>query len=834
MKLNTVLGIATLAAIVAADPDFGLSKWNLNDLKQFLRDRKIDVTDDTTGEELTQLANKEFHKLQNYDKVAVDVNDKSQQHILQLATDPHASINTVLPYHNWDYLFLSQESGQTVKDWIFDSWSYNSLKDFLKKNKIKVKKNTSKQDLVDLAKQKYDEIAKKYEVSGNYPGDWLYQSWSVDDLKSWLTSFDLSFDASEAKESLLEKVKENNYVASLTSSDSKKSLLDSLNLFDKPIFESSGHIKKDFYETWTYSQLREWLYVHGIIDTKPGVYVEELNSEKLKKLVLANEKYLVQDIKSWLDEAKKSANPLLEKAPKAAKNSFDNIINNTFLVGIENWTKEKLREFLKVRDVKASQFLTKNQLIELVRKHKDTPVLPKEASNSYSWLVDNLSTDKLKNWLSEQGQNVEGTREDLVSGISQYLTSTSAPRNSFKSQVKNYKPDLDQYKQWLKKNRKEAESLSEEAILSTYKVVNQYFDLASEVLSNKYKDAQYSVDDALNEVQKASYEYSLEFLNDYEKNKDSVNEYLESSKIAASDFSTNVANALVKKYQYTKDQAEDALSTSQDHFFGVVNYVQNLFHKNKPVVEKSAAEAYQAGTDYANQAGEAGSQYASQAREHAQSAYEAGSQYASQAGDTAQSVYTEGSKYASEASKSAQSAYDEYKPVVESKAEEINLAVSENYESATPVIKSKYSEASDAAESAYKEYKPVVEDNAQAAYEAAKEYSNLAGEKAQQAYAESKPVAQLAWNYLVDTYNNADLKAYLQSFGFDHDWLSGLSRYQLVRLAREQSHLFYGNSRTKWDKSIVDVLKDSGDDLQKFLRIKHEPTYWERITGLFA
>ena len=94
------------------------------------------------------------------------------------------------------------------------------------------------------------------------------------------------------------------------------------------------------------------------------------------------------------------------------------MINDTFFVGINNWSKDKLREFLDVRKVPYSIFTTKHQLIKLVQKHKFDPV----HVETYAWIVDDVSTDSIKQWLIEQGENVEGTRKDIVSAFQNNLS----------------------------------------------------------------------------------------------------------------------------------------------------------------------------------------------------------------------------------------------------------------------------------------------------------------------------------------------------------------------------------------------------------------------------
>lgn len=90
------------------------------------------------------------------------------------------------------------------------------------------------------------------------------------------------------------------------------------------------------------------------------------------------------------------------------------MINDTFFVGIENWSKDKLREFLNVRKVPYSIFTTRKQLVELVKEHRGDPI----HVEADAYIIDNdISTNSIKEWLREQGQNVDGSRQDLIAAF---------------------------------------------------------------------------------------------------------------------------------------------------------------------------------------------------------------------------------------------------------------------------------------------------------------------------------------------------------------------------------------------------------------------------------
>jgi len=85
---------------------------------------------------------------------------------------------------------LPTERWGDVKSWVFDTWSDSQIRQFLEYHNIVAPTPlTTREKLVQAAKDNYNEIAKRFgeEEDGSfYPGDWLYASWSDSELRSWL------------------------------------------------------------------------------------------------------------------------------------------------------------------------------------------------------------------------------------------------------------------------------------------------------------------------------------------------------------------------------------------------------------------------------------------------------------------------------------------------------------------------------------------------------------------------------------------------------------------------------------------------------------------------
>lgn len=811
MKVWHIIVLFSLGAFAA---DF--STFKENDIKQFLHDRKID-TSDRSYEELTKLADEEWAKLKGLRsdrKITVDVGDGNQQQILTLATDPNADLGDIFP-HNWDYLTNDKTPYKQVKDWVFESWTADNLKSYLDSNKVKYGRKSTKQDLIDKAKESWDKVVKQFDVSGSYAGDWLYLSWSLDGIKGWLQEHEVQFDPKASKDELLSLVKDNSYLASLSSIDNRNSLLDLFNLPNLNIFDG-GSIKADFIDSWSYSQLREWLYYHGLVSEKPGVNSDKLSIDKLKKLAKSNVKYLESDVNSWIASTKDAADPYLSKKPKDWKASLDGVINSSFLVGIDNWSKERLKQFLRARNVRFSLFSTKRQLIELVKSSKDLPV---KESSSPNWFFESWSTDSLRDWLKEKGQQVEGSRDDLINGVSNYYKNFQFTDNSLQSEIKNYKPDFDDFKYKLDKKYGKNKAKSDATILAAFLIASAYYNTASKSLGEKYGENKFELEQALQDVQDSAFDYTVKLVDGAKGAELKVKDHADAVSKAATDYANTLSTKLIESYKNVQNAAEETYESTTGYAQYLADLVKGKFHAHKPKADTYAKEA---GKQY-DQATKKAGEHVNKAGEHIDYATKKAGEHYEYAAQKVGEHYDYAAQKAGEAAEKAGEHYD----YAAQKAGEAAKKAGEHYDN-----------AASNAQSAYSEYKPGVEnaarksyENVKESYENAKEYVGSTNDAVQSAYAEYKPQVENSiknsYNYLVKAYTNADLKAYLGLFGFSVDFLNSLNRGQLIKLSEEQSKIFFGQ-KSKWDKSISEVISDGASQVQGT-----GASLWRRITSVF-
>ena len=801
MRLFSLIVFSLAANILGHSID--LSSWSHKDVTQFLNDRKVDYDESNKYDELVTLAQKELDKLKDHDKIVIDVNGKQNQHLLETAVDPGASLQDELPFHNWDYMFLRDKTGNPIEiqDWVFESWTMDALKKFAKYNHVKMHgKDLSKDEIIKQIKSNFESICKHNKVSGNYPGDWLYSSWNVDDLKNWLRTFDIDFDPKESKESLIDKVRQVNFFASSFYTDSKNSLFESLHLLEKSVFDTAGQLKADFYDSWSYPQLRELLFYNGILGVKPDEYREDLTLEKLKEYVSNYESSLSAGIKRWLESARKQADSFINKG----NSKFDPASGN-FALGISSWSKQRLQEFLKARDIEFGKFATRSKLIELVEKNKDAPILGSK-NFSVSWLGGTPSVDTLKNWFVETGQNIQGSGQQFVSSIQDYISQISP--ETYASQSKLYKPDLEQFKRYLsndaKINNREWKKWNDQAVESAYKIAAEYYDEASKSVGSAYDQSVDSIDDTLQDIQNAAFEYSNKFLDGYDKNKNDLNAQIEMSKAAALEWADSFVSTINDKIEKNSEPVISTTKTAYSRFWSFLQKVKNFILYRKAFVDDKLEE------------------YAS----HLQQGYEDQKKSAEDVISYHKSQGEKGVRYGKEKINTATEVAADVLDNVGSQYSEINRNVRSNAKDGADAVKSAKEDAQsyvaemvDSGGKSYDQYKKTAD-------KVVKQVRNNVAEQGDDIYSSFSK----GWYNFLDVFTNVDLISYLQSFGFDHDWLVTLNRRELKILAKEQSKVFYGE-KPVWDKSFKDFLTDTSRNVQYRLGLA-KPSYWERFKTL--
>ncbi|KAK5017039.1 hypothetical protein LTR39_001763 [Cryomyces antarcticus] len=151
----------------------------------------------------------------------------------------------------------ASNSYDSVKDWIFDTWSESQLKAFLDYHGVPNPSPRTRDSLLKSARENYQSAANKIGETAAYPGDWLYESWSESDLKAWLDERGVPVPQGNSRNKLIASVRRNarlsgNKLASATDAAAASASSATQALSDKLL------------DSWSDSQIKEWADKNGI------------------------------------------------------------------------------------------------------------------------------------------------------------------------------------------------------------------------------------------------------------------------------------------------------------------------------------------------------------------------------------------------------------------------------------------------------------------------------------------------------------------------------------------------------------------------------------------
>ena len=160
-----------------------------------------------------------------------------------------------------------------VKDWIFDtyviqticsrakltfcSWSDSQLKAFADKHGIPVPQPRQRDSLLAAVRDNYQSAAEKAKETANYPGDWLYASWSDSDLKAWFDERGYTVPQPSTRDSMIAALRRQSRLASIQSQDAYASV-------SSAVANAQQSLSDALLDSWSDSQIKEWADKNGI------------------------------------------------------------------------------------------------------------------------------------------------------------------------------------------------------------------------------------------------------------------------------------------------------------------------------------------------------------------------------------------------------------------------------------------------------------------------------------------------------------------------------------------------------------------------------------------
>ncbi|KAF2738119.1 hypothetical protein EJ04DRAFT_574092 [Polyplosphaeria fusca] len=144
-----------------------------------------------------------------------------------------------------------------IKDWIFDTWTDSELKAFADKHGIPVPQPRQRDSLLKAVRENYQSTANKLSEYYNYPGDWVYASWSDSELKAWLDERGYPVPQPSSRDKLVASVRRNSRLASLNMHAAYDSVASSAAAAQQSLSDA-------LLDSWSDSQIKEWADKNGI------------------------------------------------------------------------------------------------------------------------------------------------------------------------------------------------------------------------------------------------------------------------------------------------------------------------------------------------------------------------------------------------------------------------------------------------------------------------------------------------------------------------------------------------------------------------------------------
>ena len=289
------------------------------------------------------------------------------------------------------------------------------------------------------ARQNYDSIAKKAGEYAQYPGDWLYHSWSESDLKEFLDARGLPAPQPSTRDKLIASVRRNARLASLNSqsilSSASKSAASATDAAAKSASSAQESLSDALFESWSDSEFKAFFDRNGIPVPQGSKRNEMIAlARKNKARLTGNEaSSLSGSAASAYGAATSGAGNQYAKATDnaelAADDAFDSAANT--------WSESRLKAYLDSRGVPVPQSGKRDELLASVRLNRH------KASTGWSaWTFDTWTAENLQKYLDTQGKKAkkgaQANRDELVKQAQDsYATASKKGGNQYAS-VTNY------------------------------------------------------------------------------------------------------------------------------------------------------------------------------------------------------------------------------------------------------------------------------------------------------------------------------------------------------------------------------------------------------------
>ena len=256
-----------------------------------------------------------------------------------------------------------------------NSWTESQLKAFCDKHGIPAPQPRKRDELLTAVRSNYETVAKKIKEASNYPGDWLYSTWSESELKQFLDERGVPVPQPSSRDKLIAAVRRNSRQASLSMKSAQAAANSKLESVQDTLFDA-----------YSDSQLKEVLDKNGIPAPQGSTRNELVKIARRHRAQLFGDT-AASTASSAYGAATSRAGNEYAKATDGATLSTE----QAFDQAAGTWSDSRLKAFLDARGIPAPQNSKKDELLAKVRLNKH------KATTGYSiWTFDTWTTDNLK------------------------------------------------------------------------------------------------------------------------------------------------------------------------------------------------------------------------------------------------------------------------------------------------------------------------------------------------------------------------------------------------------------------------------------------------------
>lgn len=292
----------------------------------------------------------------------------------------------------------------------YNKWDTAKLSNYLKVKGVETKESAeeTRESLLARVKNSWYESEDKTQAAYANVKDWILDTWTDSQLKAFCDRHGIPVPQPRKRDTLLQKVRENYETVAQKAG------------------EAAAYPGNWLYESWTESELKEWLDTHGFPAPQPTT------RDKLIASVRRNSRLAYLQMQEQTESSKKSAQ-------QAYATLTDKLI--------DSWSESQLKEFCDKNGINVPQGTKLNQLRALVRKNraeilgdtvsgtaasafgaatsnvgsaatKATDTASQAAQDAFDKAVNTWSDSRLKGYLDARGVPVpQGSKTDELRAL---------------------------------------------------------------------------------------------------------------------------------------------------------------------------------------------------------------------------------------------------------------------------------------------------------------------------------------------------------------------------------------------------------------------------------